>query len=112
MGLRKPQNCSYGSKKQVLVYQLLITEGVMSRSRHNVPGIGGERPTGQYFMTVRELVEEYNQFVEADEDKLWVGVAPVDVQVARWVTRMRRRLDALEKRLYEAANRYFAKAGK
>ena len=63
-------------------------------------------------MTIQELVDEYNQFVEADEDKLRVGGEPVDVQVARWVKRMRRRLDALEHRLSAAAARYFARAGK
>jgi hypothetical protein len=68
-------------------------------------------------MTVRELVEEYNQFIEADECKLRVGDAPaktkpVDVQAARWLALQRRRLDVLEKRLNDAAIRYFARAGK
>jgi hypothetical protein len=75
-------------------------------------------------MTVRELVDEYNQFVEADEDKLRVGDTPaattpalpagrqVDVQVSRWLALQRQRLDALEKRLIDAAIRYFARAGK
>jgi hypothetical protein len=70
-------------------------------------------------MTIRELVEECNQFIEDDERKLRVPSVTkpalpagrqVDVQAVRWVQRMRRRLDALEKRLYKAANRYFAKA--
>jgi hypothetical protein len=68
-------------------------------------------------MTIQELVEEINQFIEDDERKLHVGVepsetTPVALQAASFVKRMRRRLDALEKRLYKAATRYFARAGK
>jgi hypothetical protein len=72
-------------------------------------------------MTVRELVEECNQFIEDDERKLRVpseakpalpAGRQVDGQAVRRVQRLRRRLDALEKRLYKAATRYFARAGK
>jgi hypothetical protein len=65
-------------------------------------------------MTIRELVEELNQFVEADDRKLRVPseTIPVDLQAASFVKRMRQRLDALEKRVTDAAIRYFARAGK
>ena len=103
----------------------------MLRSRRDAPHegairpeIGGERPTGHSCMTIQELVEEMNQFIEDDERKLHVGVAPsettpalpagrqVALQAASVVKRMRRRLDELEKRLSMAATRYFARAGK
>jgi tetrahydromethanopterin S-methyltransferase subunit G len=65
-------------------------------------------------MTIQELVEEMNQFIEDDERKLRVPseTTPVALQAASFVKRMRRRLDALEKRLSMAATRYFARAGK
>jgi hypothetical protein len=68
-------------------------------------------------MTVRELVEECNQFIADDACKLRVGsepsaTNPVAVRSVRWVKRLRLRLDALEKRVSEAATRYFARAGK
>jgi hypothetical protein len=36
---------------------------------------------------------------------------PVDLHAARWLALQRRRLSALEKRLSQAAQRYFARAG-
>lgn len=74
-------------------------------------------------MTIEELVEEFNQFIEDDERKIRVEEATaalsatspagrqVTLPVARWLAWQRRRLSALEKRLSHAAQRYFARAG-
>lgn len=74
-------------------------------------------------MKIEELVEEVNQFIEDDERKIRVeevkaalsATSPagrqVPLPVARWLALQRRRLSALEKRLSQAAQRYFARAG-
>jgi hypothetical protein len=74
-------------------------------------------------MRIEELVEEVNQFIEDDERKIRVEDAKaalsaaspasrqVPLPVARWLALQRRRLSALEKRLSQAAQRYFARAG-
>jgi hypothetical protein len=62
-------------------------------------------------MTIQELVEECNQFIEDDACKLRVEDAKaVDRPVTRWLALQRRQLRALEKRVWTAAQRYFAKA--